>query len=97
MRGHLAISLLLFFAFAGCDSPARWQHPDGCDKNRLRKDIQECRALARDMTNEQRKTIKLPGSSPHGGVAEALLILAMHEEFFESCLASRGWTKKQVE
>ncbi len=91
---RLGAILLLPFVLARCESPVTWQHPEGCDTDRLKRDIRECRVLARDMTNEQGKGLKVPGSPPHGGVAEALLLLGMHEEFFESCMSSRGWKKK---
>jgi len=45
------------------------------------------------MTNVQKKTLKFPATSPHGGVMEAFMVYGMFSEFFESCMKEKGWTK----
>jgi hypothetical protein len=88
-------ALLVCIFFYGCGQESTWQHQLSYDKVRFKEDTAECKTYARDMTNEQRKGMKLPATSPHGGVAEAFIIYGMFEELFENCMQTKGWYKKE--
>ena len=76
----------------GCTSEGTWQHPSGYDKKRFKIDAAECKAYARDITKENRKTMKIPAGTPHGGVAEAFIIYLMFQDSFIKCMQMKSWT-----
>lgn len=93
-------ALIIFLScilFAGCTSGDTWQHPSGYDKRRLGEDAKECKAYARGVTNEQRKTFRVPAGTPHGGVAEAFVIFIMFQDAFMECMNIRGWVYTEPE
>ncbi len=88
------VVLIIFFSIAfsfGCTPGDTWKHQSGYDKKRLSEDAKECKAYARDVTNEQRKTFRIPAGTPHGGVAEAFIIFVMFQDAFMECMNMKGW------
>ena len=86
------------FAFSfGCAPGDTWKHPSGYDKKRLSEDAKECKAYARDVTNEQRKTFSVPAGTPHGGVAEAFTIFIMFQNVFMECMNMKGWVYTETQ
>jgi hypothetical protein len=89
----LFISLLVLLA--GCTPQTTWERPEGRDDRKLKGDAAECKTYGRDMANEQRKGLKIPGASPHAGAAEAFIVYGMFEEAFVICMETKGWTRKE--
>jgi len=91
------IIFLLGILLTGCTPGDAWKHPSGYDKKRLGEDAKECKAYARDVTNEQRKTFSVPAGTPHGGVAEAFIIFVMFQDAFMECMNMKGWVYTEPE
>ena len=89
---HILLIIFLLIAFSfGCTSGDTWKHPAGYDRKRLGEDAKECKAYARNVTNEQRKAFRVPAGTPHGGVAEAFIIFIVFQDAFMECMNMKGW------
>jgi hypothetical protein len=89
------VSLLVaaFLLFPACTGGDTWVCPSGPERVRFRQDVKECKVYAREVTARERKNVKIPSTSPHGGVQEAFLVYGMFQEVFNGCMGSRGWKK----